>query len=66
MRGNKYMAKQATRLAKHIATDGVKKAGSFYLKMTVNYSKQLIKPTLQGLAKGWVGGKFASFGLATI
>ena len=66
MHGNKYMAKQTTRLAKHIATDGVKKAGSFYLKMTVNYSKQFIKPTLQGLAKGWVGGKIASFGLAAL
>lgn len=64
MYGNKYMSQQATRLAKHITTDGVKKAGSFYLKMTVNYSKQFIKPTLKGLAKGWVGGKAASCGLA--
>lgn len=66
MHGNKYMAKQITRLKKHIATDGLKKAGSFYLKMTVNYSKQFIKPTLQGLTKGWVGGKIASYGLASL
>ncbi len=64
MHGNKYMAKQTTRLVKHIATDGMKKAGNFYLKMTVNYSKQFVKPTLQGIAKGWVGGKIASAVLA--
>ena len=64
--GNKYMAKQATRLTKHVTTDGIKKAGSFYLKMTVNYSKQFVKPTLQGITKGWVGGKVASYGLAKL
>ena len=64
--GNKYMARQTTRLTKHVATDGFKKAGSFYLKMTVNYSKQFIKPTLQGLAKGWGGGQSASYLLAAL
>ena len=66
MYGNKYMAQQTTRLTKHIATDGLKKAGSYYLKMTVNYSKQFIKPTLQGIAKGWVGGQIASYGITAL
>jgi RHS repeat-associated protein len=64
--GNKYMTRQTTRFAKHIATDGFKKAGKFYLKMTVNYSKRFIKPTLAGLAKGWIGGKVANYGLSVL
>lgn len=66
MHGNKYMSQQTTRLAKHITTDGLKKAGSFYLKMTVNYSKQFVKPTLYGLAKGWLGGKAADYGFEVL
>ena len=60
------MTRQTTRFAKHIATDGFKKAGKFYLKMTVNYSKRFIKPTLAGLAKGWIGGKVANYGLSVL
>ena len=64
--GNKYMAKQKARLLKHIIPDGLEKAGNFYLKMTMNYSKQFVSPTLQGIAKGWVGGKVASYGLEAL
>jgi hypothetical protein len=58
--GNKYMSQQGSRFLKHIATDGLKKASSFYTKMTANYSKQFVKSTLSGLAKGWIGGKVAN------
>ena len=66
MHGDKYMAQQISRLASHITTDGLKKASSFYLKMTINYSRQFIKPALQGISKGWIGGKIASCLLAAL
>ena len=56
---NKYMSQQGARWLKHVGSDGLKKASSFYYKMTANYSKQFAKKTLLGLAKGWTGGKVA-------
>lgn len=58
--GNKYMSKQLNRLGKHVSTDGLQKAGTFYYKMTANYSKQFITPTLTGIAKGWIGSRSAN------
>ena len=55
--GNKYMMRQESRFLKHLIPDGISKAHSFAWKMTANYSKQFIVPTLKGLTKGWFGGK---------
>ena len=47
---------------RHLGFDGIKKAGTFYYKMTANYSKQFIKGTLSGIGRSLIGGKVAQKG----
>ena len=60
---NKYMGRQTSRFFSHLGSDGIKKAGTFYYKMTANYSKQFIKGTLSGIGRSLVGGKVAQKGI---
>ena len=57
---NKYMNRQCSRFFKHVGSDGLKKAGKFYYKMTATYSKKYIGKTAWGIAKSFIGGKVAS------
>ena len=51
------MGRQITRLKNHYKVDGLKKSFGFYKKMTATYSKQFIKATVWGIAKGWGGAQ---------
>ena len=57
--GNKYMNRQVSRLLTHRKTDGLKNALKFGWKMTKNYSKQFVLPTVWGITKSFAGGKIA-------
>ena len=57
--GNKYMNRQYSRLFKHLGSDGIKKAGTFYYKMTAKYSKKYIPRTAWGIVKSFIGSKTA-------
>lgn len=58
--GNKYMTRQISRLGKHLISDGVSKAGTYFYKMTANYSKQFIFKTAWSIVKSTVASKTAS------
>jgi hypothetical protein len=64
IRGSKYMAYQGKSFAKHAASKGTQNAVSFYYKMTANYSKQFIRPTVTGISRGFAAGKLASYALS--
>ena len=55
--GNKYMNMQVSRLIEHSVSDGLKKTVKFGWKMTKNYSKQFILPTMWGTTKSTFGSK---------
>ena len=52
---NKYMSRQISRLGKHLISDGISKAGTFFYKMTAKYSNQFVCKTVWGVAKSTIG-----------
>ena len=54
------MNRQVSRVLTHRKTDGLKKALNFGWKMTKNYSKQFVLPTVWGIGKSVAGGKIAN------
>ena len=57
--GNKYMSRQYSRFFRHLGSDGIKKAGTFYFKTTAKYSKKFIAGTAWGIVKSFIGSKIA-------
>ena len=60
IRSDKNMMNRVTRFIKHVPTDGIQKACTFFYKMSATYSKKFTLPVMWGIGKGWLGTQGAN------